>query len=772
MADRLKGITVEIGGDTTDLSKALKGVSQESRSIQGELSDVQRLLRFNPDNVELLEQRQQLLNRQIENTSQRLNQLREAERQVQQQFQRGEIGEQQFRAFQREIIATEGRLQHFQREAENTSEDVKRSFKDMGGGLANAIAGAAAGAGIDKIVEEALNTANLDTTIDIGFNVPEEGRQAVKDAISLVQTYGVDGEAAIEGVRRQWAMNLDQTTETNAAVIKGAAMISKSFSDIDFTELIQEINEISGSMGISQEEALAMTNTLLKMGFPPDQLDIITEYGSQLKRAGFNAMEIQGIMAAGVETNTWNIDVLLDGLKEGRIVLSEFGQGLDKATMAVISGTDISAKQLESWGRQVAAGGATGQKAMIEVAQAVANIDDKTKQNEVGVKFFGTLWEENGTKITDTLMNASKWTGDAKKNQDSYNKSIKAVDESPQVKLNTAISNMNTALTPLLTMVADFIAKVAEWAANNPKLTAGIVAITAALGIITGIILAIIPAIALLTAENIALAASFIPLVLPIMAVVAAIAAAIAIGVLIYKNWDKIMAKGKELAASIRKSFEAFKRAAGEKMEETRKKISDVWDKVVSFFKGISLRKIGADIINGLITGISNTASNLYKKAKEMARGVYQKMKDTLQIGSPSKVTMELGRWTGEGFVQGLNSSINKIKKVATNLSMAVASSVTEESDHGALKKYFDAIRKTGNYKNDWLKKLPKQMRAQVEQMGKTLAPKIKGTKITKDSVFKKGNTITVNLNSPKALDVREANKAFSRSMAKMSLMW
>jgi phage-related minor tail protein len=227
MADRLKGITVEIGGDTTDLSKALKGVSQESRSIQGELSDVQRLLRFNPDNVELLEQRQQLLNRQIENTSQRLNQLREAERQVQQQFQRGEIGEQQFRAFQREIIATEGRLQHFQREAENTSEDVKRSFKDMGGGLANAIAGAAAGAGIDKIVEEALNTANLDTTIDIGFNVPEEGRQAVKDAISLVQTYGVDGEAAIEGVRRQWAMNLDQTTETNAAVIKGAAMISK-----------------------------------------------------------------------------------------------------------------------------------------------------------------------------------------------------------------------------------------------------------------------------------------------------------------------------------------------------------------------------------------------------------------------------------------------------------------------------------------------------------------------------------------------------------------
>ena len=111
---------------------------------------------------------------------------------------------------------------------------------------------------------------------------------------------------------------------------------------MDFTELIQETNELSKTLGISNEDALALTYSLSKTGFPPDQLDIITEYGSQLHNAGYNAQEIQGIMAAGVETGTWNIDVLLDGLKEGRIVMAEFGQGVDEATGALFEGIGVS----------------------------------------------------------------------------------------------------------------------------------------------------------------------------------------------------------------------------------------------------------------------------------------------------------------------------------------------------------------------------------------------------------------------------------------------
>ncbi|PFD24363.1 hypothetical protein CN269_29405, partial [Bacillus thuringiensis] len=110
----------------------------------------------------------------------------------------------------------------------------------------------------------------------------------------------------------------------------------------------------------SQEGALGMADALLKMGFPPEQLDIIAEYGGQLTRAGYNAEEVQAIMEAGVETGTWNIDNLLDGLKEGRVKAAEFGQGVDKAMKEALEGTQISAEQVEKWGKAVANGGKEG----------------------------------------------------------------------------------------------------------------------------------------------------------------------------------------------------------------------------------------------------------------------------------------------------------------------------------------------------------------------------------------------------------------------------
>ena len=118
---RIKGITVEIGGDTQGLDKALKDVNKTSSDLQKELRDVQRLLKFDPSNVELLAQKQQLLGEQIENTEKKLHELKDAEAEVQKQFEKGDIGADQYRAFQREIQATEGYLR-----------DLKKSLADVG----------------------------------------------------------------------------------------------------------------------------------------------------------------------------------------------------------------------------------------------------------------------------------------------------------------------------------------------------------------------------------------------------------------------------------------------------------------------------------------------------------------------------------------------------------------------------------------------------------------------------------------------------------------
>lgn len=107
MADRIKGITIEIGGDTTALSKALSGVNKEISTTQKQLRDVERLLKLDPGNVTLLEQKQRLLADSVEQTKQKLDSLKNAEKQVQQQFAQGKVSQAQYDALQREIVATE-----------------------------------------------------------------------------------------------------------------------------------------------------------------------------------------------------------------------------------------------------------------------------------------------------------------------------------------------------------------------------------------------------------------------------------------------------------------------------------------------------------------------------------------------------------------------------------------------------------------------------------------------------------------------------------------
>ncbi|MDD5987376.1 MAG: ATP-binding cassette domain-containing protein [Eubacteriales bacterium] len=96
MANRIKGITVEIGGDTTGLDKALKGVNSTIKSTQSQLRDVNRLLKLDPSNAKLLAQKQQLLQKEISETSNKLNALKEADKQAKVQLENGELGQDKY----------------------------------------------------------------------------------------------------------------------------------------------------------------------------------------------------------------------------------------------------------------------------------------------------------------------------------------------------------------------------------------------------------------------------------------------------------------------------------------------------------------------------------------------------------------------------------------------------------------------------------------------------------------------------------------------------
>ena len=113
MADRIKGITVEIGGDTTGLSKALSGVNKEIRDTQSQLQDVNRLLKLDPTNSELLAQKQKYLASALGDTKEKLTELKSVQDRMDEGLKNGSVTQKQYDAWKREIVATEQELKNW-----------------------------------------------------------------------------------------------------------------------------------------------------------------------------------------------------------------------------------------------------------------------------------------------------------------------------------------------------------------------------------------------------------------------------------------------------------------------------------------------------------------------------------------------------------------------------------------------------------------------------------------------------------------------------------
>lgn len=175
MADRIKGITIEIGGDTTGLSKALGGVNKEIKSTQSQLKDVERLLKLDPTNTNLLQQRQRLLAQSVEETRGKLAALKEAEQQVQQQMADGKASQEQYEGLQREIFATEQALKNLEDAASHSNATLSKvsavadKLADAAGNISNktkALSGAAGGilgAALGSAVSAGLTADDLNT---------------------------------------------------------------------------------------------------------------------------------------------------------------------------------------------------------------------------------------------------------------------------------------------------------------------------------------------------------------------------------------------------------------------------------------------------------------------------------------------------------------------------------------------------------------------------------------------------------------------------------
>lgn len=475
------------------------------------------------------------------------------------------------------------------------AQQAEDSVEGFGQELSSVATGLATGGGLAVAIEKALDVSKLNTQIDISMNLNEADTKAVRQSIMETTAAIGDEEAAYEGVRRQIALNKDASMETNQEIIKGAATIAYAYKEIDFKELIQESHEIGKELGISQKEALGLVNGLLDVGFPPEQLDIISEYGGQLQRAGFDAKQVQGIMAAGVETGTWNIDNLLDGLKEGRIKAAEMGAGLSNSMIDALQIIGASEEQFRLWGVAIAQGGEKGNKAFQDMTQFLMNVEDDVARNALGVELFGTMWEEQGEKIGATILNMNNHIQSADDMQKELNEDMAKLNADPAYALSTAMGNLRESLAPILASIAQFVAKIAQWASENIELVAAIVSITATIGILGGAFAALMPAIGGLVTAWPVLASIIGAIISPIGLVVAAIAG---IGIALVaayqssesfrENVNTVFQSIKDIAVTV---FETVASFIGEKVSQ----IKQFWDE-----NGAQILQAAENAFNGI----------------------------------------------------------------------------------------------------------------------------------------------------------------------------
>ena len=287
MADRIRGLTIEIDGNTTKLSKALEGVNKDIKNTQTQLKDVEKLLKVDPGNIELLRQKQQLLAKAVEDTKEKLDKLKDA--QAQMDASGVDKTSADYQALQREIIATEKSLKDLQTAAANsnaTMQKIAQTAKEVGDGankVANATKGlssAAAGGlvALGGMAVKAGQDADELNTLAKQTGLSTEALQKMSYASDLIDVDLGTITSAIKKMKKGLDKNAD-TFEQIGVAVKDANGEYRATEDI-FNDTVEALGKISNE---TERDVIAMD----LFGASADELaGILDDGGKALKELG------------------------------------------------------------------------------------------------------------------------------------------------------------------------------------------------------------------------------------------------------------------------------------------------------------------------------------------------------------------------------------------------------------------------------------------------------------------------------------------------------
>lgn len=397
MADRIKGITIEIGGDTTGLNKALSGVNKEISSTQGQLKDVERLLKLDPTNTELLRQKQKLLAEAVQGTKGKLDTLKEANKQVAESASNYDAWKEKYDPIKKQIDETKNKLgdlkeqsrnadeqlangeisqekyDAIQEEIKKTSSELKtlqKSAKEVSDEFGNPVAPEQ----YDALQREIAETEQQLKSLEDQAGKANTTLQQISAAGEKFQKVGQE----IEGVGKKFLPVTAAVAGVGAAAIKTTADFDESMSNVsaisgatgeDFDRLRDKAREMGAETKFSASEAADAMSYMAMAGWKTDDMlngisgimnlaaasgadlattsDIVTDALTGMGYTAADAGRLSDVMAAASSNANTNVEMMGETFKYVAPVCGSLGYSMEDTALAVglMANSGIKASQ-------------------------------------------------------------------------------------------------------------------------------------------------------------------------------------------------------------------------------------------------------------------------------------------------------------------------------------------------------------------------------------------------------------------------------------------
>lgn len=627
MAGNIKGITIEIGGNTTPLQKALSGVNKSIKDTQKQLKEVDKLLKVDPKNVELLRQKQDLLNKAVSDTKDKLNKEREALKQLAQQDQTPEVTE-KMNQLKRAIVEDEQALKSANKELKNFGSVGKQQAQAFGkelqevGKKVTEVGSKVKGVG-DSLTTHvtapivALGGASLAAfnEVDKGYDIviqktgavgaSAQGMYDIVDqlATSIPTDFETAGNAVGE-VNTRFGLTGDALYDLSEQFIQFAKL-----NNTDVTSSVDSVQKALSAFGLDSDHADTLLNRLNKTGQETGvSVDTLTsgliQNGTAFQEMGLNIYQSTALMGQ-LEKSGANSETVMQGLRKALKSAAKDGKPLNQA--------------------------------LDELQSAIENDEDGMKGLNAAYELFG----KSGDQIYGAVKNGSldfRELGSAMSDAsgsvaNTFETTLSPMDEWKmtlnELKLTGAElgSTLGEILLPIIQQAGDVVQSLREkWESLSPeqqKLIEQVALAIAVIGPIVSIIGSIIMGIGgLITAVGTITAILGIG-VGAFAGIIAIITAVIAVIVYCITHWDQLKAKVQEVWSAISTYMSNLK-------EDITKKWNDIKQGIAEKIQSIKsdLQEKWAQIKSDAVQKITDTKNDILQKFVDIKDGIKKKIED------------------------------------------------------------------------------------------------------------------------------------------------